>query len=223
VTSTAAVASRHSASQHLPVHPPPAPRNAGPPAPARASSRQAGFFGGSEAFGIDLGRLERALPLQAFPVGRRRFEVTGGEETHFVDLSTDAASPCDCPDLAWRGERREGPCKHLLRARLAEGDPDVLLAVAALVAGMREYALALEGELRPPPIRLTAALKARVALAVRHPVSALTFARAESVTDPSVRVVLGTTEILLGTLVRHNDGVEFIPAPSAGTADAAAA
>lgn len=214
---------RHPASQDLPVHRPLAPRSAGPAAPARASGRSSGFFSGSQAFRIDLGRLERALELQAFPVGRRRFEVTGGEEAHFVDLAPDSASPCDCPDLAWRGESREGPCKHLLRARLAEGDPDVLLAVAALVAGMREYALALEGELRPPPIRLTAALKARVALAVRHPVSALTFARAESAMDASVRVVLGTTAILLGTLVRHDDGVEFIPAPSAGTADAAAA
>jgi hypothetical protein len=193
------------------------------PAPARAGRRSAGFFGGSHAFGIDLGRLERALALTAFPVGARRFEVTGGEETHFVDLAPGAASPCDCPDLAWRGGAREGPCKHLLRARLAEGDPDVLLAVAALVAGMREYALALEDELRPPPIRLTAALKGRVALAVRHPVSALTFLRAESATDASVRVLLGTTEILLGTLVRHVEGVEFVPAPCAATADAAAA
>jgi hypothetical protein len=207
-------------------HDPPVRHTAGagePAPPSRACRRPAGFFGGSQAFGIDLGRLERALALQAFPVGGRRFEVTGGEETHFVDLTPGAASPCDCPDLAWRGGPREGPCKHLLRARLAEGDPDVLLAVAALVAGMREYALALEGELRPPPIRLAAALKARVALAVRHPVSSLNFARAGSATDARVRVLLGTTEILLGTLVRHDDGVEFMPAPSAASADAAAA
>lgn len=197
--------------------------DAPPTPPARAGRRSAAFFGGSQAFGIDLGRLERALALRAFPLGRRRFEVTGGDETHFVDLAPDAASPCDCPDLAWRGGPREGPCKHLLRARLAEGDPVVLLAVAALVAGMREYALALEAELRPPPIRLTAALKARVALVVRHPVSALMFVRAEAATDPSVRVLLGTTEILLGTLVRHADGVEFVPAATGATADAAAA
>lgn len=182
--------------------------------PARANRRAAAFFAGSQAFGINLGRLERALALQAFAVGSRRFEVTGGEESHFVDLAPDAASPCDCPDLAWRGGPREGPCKHMLRARLAEGDADTLLAVAALVAGMREYALGLERALRPPPIRLTAVLKSRVALAVRHPVSALTFDRAETGSDASVNVLLGTTGVLLGSLVRHPDGVEFVPAPS---------
>lgn len=190
--------------------------------PARATRRAAAFFSGSQAFGIDLGRLERALALQAFPVGPRRFEVTGGDESHFVDLAPDAASPCDCPDLAWRGGPREGPCKHVLRARLAEGHAETLLAVAALVAGMREYALGLERALRPPPIRLTAALKSRVALAVRHPVSALTFVRSETGTDASVSVLLGTTGVLLGTLACHPDGVEFAPAPSPA-AEAAAA
>lgn len=202
------------------------PRLNGAPAPiappARATRREAAFFAGSQAFGIDLGRLERALALQAFPVGPRRFEVTGGDESHFVDLAPDAASPCDCPDLAWRGAPRDGPCKHVLRAQLAEGDAETLLAVAALVSGMREYALGLERALRPPPIRLTAALKSRVALAVRHPVSALTFDRAETWSDASVSVLLGTTGVLLGTLVRHPDGVEFVPAPSP-TAEAAAA
>lgn len=192
-------------------------------APARATRRTAAFFGGSLAFGVDLGRLERALALQAFPVGPRRFEVTGGEESHFVDLSPGAASPCDCADLAWRGGPGEGPCKHVLRARLAEGHAETLLAVAALVEGMREYALGLERALRPPAIRLTNALKSRVALAVRHPVSALTFDRAETGTDVTVSVLLGTTGVLLGTLVRHPDGVEFVPAPCpAGEAAAAA-
>ncbi|HEU4454874.1 MAG TPA: hypothetical protein VFR81_17560 [Longimicrobium sp.] len=174
-------------------------------------------------FGIDLGRLERAMALQAFPLGARRFEVTGGDEPHFVDLAPGAACPCDCPDLAWRGGPRDGPCKHVLRARLAEGDAETLLAVAALVAGMREYALGLERALRPPPIRLTSALKSQVALAVRLPVSALRFDRAETGADASVSVLLGTTGILLGTLVRHPDGVEFVPAPSSETGAAAAA
>ncbi|HEX6369892.1 MAG TPA: hypothetical protein VF006_13315 [Longimicrobium sp.] len=192
-------------------------------APARATRSTAAFFAGSRAFGVDLGRLERALALQAFPAGPRRFEVTGGEETHFVDLSPDAACPCDCPDLAWRGGPREGPCKHVLRARLAEGDAETLLAVAALVAGMREYALGLQRALRPPAIRLTNALKSRVALAVRHPVSALTFGRAETGSDARVSVLLGTTGVLLGTLVRHPDGVEFVHAPSPAAAQHALA
>lgn len=204
------------------MHRPFVPGDAAPPAPARASRRSAAFFGGSQAFGIELGRLERALTLRAFPLGRRRFEVTGGDESHFVDLAPDAASPCDCPDLAWRGGPREGPCKHVLRARLAEGDPEVVRALATLVAGMREYALGLERALRPPPIRLTAALRVRVALAVRHPVSALRFSRPETGTNASVNVLLGTTGLHLGTLVRHLDSVEFVPAPPASP-DAAAA
>lgn len=190
--------------------------------PGQAAGRLASFFGGSRAFGVDLGRLERALALQAFAVGQRRFEVTGGEEPHFVDLSPDAASPCDCPDLAWRGGADPSPCKHVLRARLAEGHAETLLAVAVLVAGMREYARGLERALRPPAIRLTSSLKSRVALAVRHPVSALTFDRAETGADASVRVLLGTTGVLLGTLVRRPDGVELVPAPPAADASAAA-
>ena len=201
----------------------PEPRGDGSvPAPARSPRRAAAFFAGSQAFGIDLGRLERALALQAYPLGARRFEVTGGDESHYVDLDPHAAVPCDCPDMAWRGGPREGPCKHVLRARLAEGDARVLLAVAALVAGMREYAQGLERALRPPPIRLTTDLKARIALTVRHPVSALTFDRAEAGTDASVRVLLGTTGIHLGTLVQRPDGVEFVPAGDAGAGAAAA-
>ena len=204
---------------------PPEPRVDGrtdEPAPVRAARRDAAFFAGSQAFGIDLGRLERALSLRAFPLGDRRFVVTGGDESHHVDLDPNAAVPCDCGDLAWHGRPQEGPCKHVLRARLAEGDARVLLAVAALVEGMREYAVGLERTLRPPPIRLTTDLKARVALAVRRPVSALSFSRAETGADASVRVLLGTTDIHLGTLVRHPDGVEFVPAPAAGSAAAAA-
>lgn len=212
-------ANHHSASLRPRVDhdPPPGAR------PARATRRTAAFFAGSQAFGIDLGRLERALALQAFPVGSRRFEVTGGDESHFVDLAPDAASPCDCPDLAWRGGPHEGPCKHVLRARLAEGHAETLLAVAALVGGMREYAVGLERALRPPAIRLTAALKSRVAFAVRHPVSALTFDRGETGSDASVSVLLGTTGVLLGTLVRHPDGVEFVPVRSPAAEGAAAA
>lgn len=192
------------------------------PEPARAPRRSAAFFAGSQAFGVDLGRLERALALSAFALEERRFEVTGGDETHHVDLDPHAAVPCDCPDLAWRGRPRDGPCKHVLRARLAEGDTRVLLAVAALVAGMREYAEGLERAFRPPPIRLTTDLKARIALAVRHPISALTFARAEAGADANVRVLLGTTGIHLCTLVRGPDGVELIPAPPAEAGAAAA-
>lgn len=195
--------------------PPPVP-------PPRAPRRTAAFFAGSQAFGIDLGRLERALALHVVPLGARRFEVAGGGESHFVDLAPDAASACDCPDFAWRAGALQGACKHVLRARLAEGDAGTLLAVAALVGGMRAYALGLERALRPPPIRLTAALKSRVALVVRHPVSALSFDRPETGADASVDVLLAATGVVLGTLVRGADGVEFVPAPRPAAEPAAA-
>jgi hypothetical protein len=53
-------------------------------------------------------------------------------------------------------------------------------------------------------------------------VAALAFHRAETGSDASVSVLLGTTGILLGTLVRHPDGVEFVPARSPAAEKAAA-
>lgn len=179
--------------------------------PARSSRKRGGFFAGSMAYGFELGRVEHALLLQAHPIGRRRFEVTGGAEHHFVDLSPAAACPCDCGDFIWRGGHRPGPCKHMLRCMLAEGDPMVLLAVATLVSGMREYAADLERRLRPRPIRITLAVKAHVAERVGHPAAALAFARSETGTDAAVAVTLGTTGIRLGSLVRDAAGVAFIP------------
>jgi hypothetical protein len=163
------------------------------------------------AYGFELGRLEHALPLHAHRIGPHRFEVTGGAEHHFVDLSPVATCPCDCGDFIWRGGRRPGPCKHMLRCMLAEGDPMVLLAVATLVAGIREYAADLERRLRPRPIRVTLAVKAHVAERVGHPAAALAFARSETGTDAAVAVTLGTTGLRLGSLVRDAAGVAFIP------------
>lgn len=198
----------------------PLKRGPPPPTPESAGRRAAAMFGGSIAFGIELGRLERALALRAFPVGERRFEVAGGEEPHFVDLGPGAASPCDCADHAWRGAR-EGPCKHVLRARLAEGDSGVILVVAALAAGMREYARGLERALRPEPIRLTAALKRRVAVAVRRPLSALAFLPAGTGAGAGVSVHLGDSGPRLGMLVGRPGGVEFVPAGPLGAEPAA--
>jgi hypothetical protein len=99
----------------------------------------------------------------------------------------------------------------MLRAMLAEGEPSVLLAVAALVGGLREYAEELERRHRPRPIRLTRAVKDHVARRVEHPITALTFARTQTGTDASVRVLLGDTGIRLGELVRDANGVAFVP------------
>lgn len=184
------------------------------PAPVRARRKRTGFFAGSMAFGVELGRLESALRLRVREIGPHRFEVTGGAEPHFVDLSPGTACPCDCGDFTWRGGSHPGPCKHMLRAMLAEGDDRTLLAVAALVAAMREHAEGLERRYRPRPIRITQALKAQVARRAGHPGSALTFTRDETGVDPSVRVTLGTTGIRLGMLVRDDTGVAFVPEES---------
>ena len=181
------------------------------PAPVRSTRKRNGFFAGSSAFGYELGRVEGALRLHARRVGLHQYEVWGGAEPHFVDLNPRSACQCDCGDLTWRGGPAPGPCKHMLRAMLAEGEPSILLAVAALVGGLREYAEELERRHRPRPIRLTRAVKDHVARRVEHPVAALTFARTQTGTDASVRVMLGNTGIRLGALVRDANGVAFVP------------
>jgi hypothetical protein len=175
--------------------------------PQRGTHRDGGFFAGSVAFGVELGRLERALRLELQALGYRRYLVAGGEQLHYVDLGSRAPCPCDCDDRVV-----DSPCKHMLRAMLFEGNDCVLKAVAALVMAFREYATDLEKQVRAKPIRVTNEIKGRVALAVRHPASALTFTRRETGTDNTVAVQLGTTEVTLGHLVRDESGVAFIPA-----------
>jgi hypothetical protein len=100
---------------------------------------------------------------------------------------------------------------HIIRSMLAEGDHEVVLAIATVVEGMREYATGLERTLRPPPIRVTRAVKAHVAERVGHPAIALSFARCETGIDATVDVTLGSTGVRLGTLVRDSAGVAFVP------------
>jgi hypothetical protein len=188
------------------------------PAPQRARKSRAAFFTGSVAFGIELGRLERALSLSAQPIGRRRFLVTGGAERHYVDLDAPSAAQCDCDDRV-----QVGPCKHILRARLHEGDESVLGAVATLVQAFSTYAKDLEQRLRPRTIRLTKSLVAHVARTVGHPVTALTFDRIRTGTDAGVIVHLGRTGIVLGRLVRDDTGIAFLPDQPGGAATLSAA
>jgi hypothetical protein len=75
---------------------------------------------------VDLGRLARAVHLDAERLTDGRWLVSGGAQPHIVDL--DAGS-CDCADSAVRG----GPCKHLQRVRLALGDAAALERLRALV------------------------------------------------------------------------------------------
>jgi hypothetical protein len=86
------------------------------------------------AGGVDLPRLERSLELEVKPTGRGRYRVSGGRESHWVDLYTRNQPRCDCGDHLWR----ERICKHILAALLREGDERVLRAVGALVARLRK-------------------------------------------------------------------------------------
>ena len=83
---------------------------------------------------VDLSRLERGIALQVRPVGRGRFRVSGGRETHWVDLVSHNQPRCDCGDHLWR----EALCKHILAALLRQGDERVLEGVRTLVSELRE-------------------------------------------------------------------------------------
>jgi hypothetical protein len=84
--------------------------------------------------GIELGRVERGVQLQCEPVGDRRYRVTGGDSTHWVDLVSPDHPRCDCGDYLWR----EVTCKHIIAARLREGDEAVLFKVGALVRSLKQ-------------------------------------------------------------------------------------
>lgn len=77
---------------------------------------------------IDLDRLERGLALAGERVGRGRYRITGGAQTHWVDLYTTNHPRCDCGDHVWRDQ----VCKHILAALLREGDEHVVRALAGL-------------------------------------------------------------------------------------------
>lgn len=83
---------------------------------------------------IDPGRLGRALNLKARRTAPGCFEITGGAESHQVKLTLGW---CDCRDHGRNGTT----CKHILAARIADGDPVV---VTAAVERVRE----LEGARR---------------------------------------------------------------------------
>ena len=78
---------------------------------------------------VDPNRLARAVWLEATRLGAGRYVVSGGRAEHEVDLQAPAGQRCDCLDYLTRGQL----CKHLLCARLREGDPAVLGALRLLV------------------------------------------------------------------------------------------
>ena len=85
---------------------------------------------------IEHGRLERGVHLVCEHIGDRRYRVTGGDSTHWVDLVSPDHPRCDCGDYLWR----EVICKHIIAARLREGDEAVLYQVGALVRSLKQKA-----------------------------------------------------------------------------------
>jgi hypothetical protein len=85
------------------------------------------------AGGVDVSRLERSLGLVVEHAGHGRYLVTGGRESHWVDLYTARHPRCDCGDHLWR----EAICKHILAALLREGNERVIREVGGLVARLR--------------------------------------------------------------------------------------
>jgi hypothetical protein len=85
------------------------------------------------AGGLESGRLERGVSLVAVRAGAGRYRVSGGRETHWVDLGTPNQPRCDCGDHLWR----DRVCKHIVAALLREGDADVVQALGGLVRELR--------------------------------------------------------------------------------------
>lgn len=85
---------------------------------------------------IEMGRVERGVQLDCEPMGDSRYLVTGGDTTHWVDLVSPDHPRCDCGDYLWR----DMICKHIIAARLREGDQQILSHVGALVRTLRERA-----------------------------------------------------------------------------------
>src|SRR5215218_8769083 len=107
------------------------------PAAAAGAQRGAPTVGGGavlidfdRAGGVDLDRLERSLELKGERIGLGRYRVSGGSQTHWVDLYSTAHPRCDCGDHLWR----ERICKHILAALLREGNDRVVAALGRLFA-----------------------------------------------------------------------------------------
>jgi hypothetical protein len=96
------------------------------------------FASDFQRLGVSLARLERCLGLRAVRVAPGRYQVTGGAQTHWVDLFTTGLPRCDCGDHLWRDQI----CKHILAALLREGDERVLTALVELILHLRNPPIA---------------------------------------------------------------------------------
>lgn len=81
-------------------------------------------------------RLRRAWKLVASGrverVGPGQFKVAGNvEPVYYVDLAGDQC--CTCCDMEYRGRAINEQCKHVLAARLANHDPELLLTLVSMM------------------------------------------------------------------------------------------
>src|SRR5690349_5460476 len=105
-------------------------------APRGAPQTGAALIDFDAAGGVDLDRLERSLELEGERIGHGRYRVSGGSQTHWVDLYSTAHPRCDCGDHLWR----ERICKHILAALLREGNERVVRALGRLAQRWRALA-----------------------------------------------------------------------------------
>ena len=77
---------------------------------------------------LDPVRVSRAVHLDATPQDDTTWRVTSADSFHLVSVG-DSGLLCDCRDFAIRG----GPCKHILRVGLANGDREVISALRLLI------------------------------------------------------------------------------------------
>ena len=87
---------------------------------------------------MSLDRLELCVGLHAIHGAPGHYQITGGAQTHCVDLSTTGVPRCDCGDHLWRDQI----CKHILAALLREGDERVLTALGGLIMHLRNPPIA---------------------------------------------------------------------------------
>lgn len=99
---------------------------------------------------IEPSRLIRAmeLPIAHCPErGPRVYRVASGSGRKPWEVNLDLVSPaqpCICEDYGWNGHKFD--CKHVLKARLVERDPMVILA--AQVIKLHEVVVQRERERR---------------------------------------------------------------------------
>lgn len=169
------------------------------------------------AGGIDPDRLLRALDLHVERVDRGRFRVTGGDESHYVDLIDRSVERCDCADHLLR----QVVCKHLLACLLREGDDRVIRGVAHLC---RQLNASIE-RLRPaacgPRIVVTKTLRERVASEAALAPEELRFQRDPDGETGDVAVIDARGGQVIGILRRERTAPRFVPVQRARLLEAA--